>query len=173
MRKYTLLYIVALMVTAIGAGACQDTRTYDHYVHTPLDGWERNDTLHFDVPPTRQGGPQRQWIGMRVYKDFPFRTITMIVDQTVLPHRQHLRDTISCHIMDQDGHLLGKRSLNFSEIRTYLREINLQKGDSIHIAVIHNMRRESIPGVADVGMEMRLLTNQVAAGVNTKENKQQ
>ena len=93
--------------------------------------------------------------------------------QTVDEYRQYLRDTISCHIMDQDGHLLGKRSLNFSEIRTYLREINLQKGDSIHIAVIHNMRRESIPGIADVGMEMRLLTNQVAAGVNAKENKQQ
>lgn len=154
-RLHTLFISATLAAWAVSVGSCNDPRTYNHYEHTDLNGWERNDTLTFDIPRSKHNGKHQEWVGLRVYKDFPFKKLSLVVSQTIFPSKLTVTDTIECPVIGNDGLLLGKRSLNYTEIRKYLREINLKADDSIHIAVIHHMRQEIIPGVSDVGIEIK------------------
>ena len=36
--------------------SCNRNTVYDHYEHTPLTGWEKNDTLIFQMPAFAEGG---------------------------------------------------------------------------------------------------------------------
>ena len=72
----TLLYIIALMVIAMGATSCSDPRTYDHYKSVSLQGWSRKDTLTFDIP--------RQWEG-NYQLDLCLRAVRSVKRLTMIP----------------------------------------------------------------------------------------
>jgi hypothetical protein len=35
-----------------------------------------------------------------------------------------------------------------------VRQLQLQEGDSLHVVVRHNMKREILPGIFDVGIKL-------------------
>ena len=98
MRPICVLAIVALAVLT----AC-DSKVYDTYHHTPLAGWEKNDTLYYDVPRITRGGTYELTLGVRTNNAFPFMAITLIVDQTLLPSRQTVSDTLDCRLVKPGG----------------------------------------------------------------------
>ena len=49
--KRTLLYITALALLCVLVTACNQKTAYYHYEHTPMTGWDKNDTLTFVMGP--------------------------------------------------------------------------------------------------------------------------
>ena len=43
----------------MGFTSCDTNTPYYHYAHTPIDGWEKNDTLRYDVQPLKKGGEHK------------------------------------------------------------------------------------------------------------------
>ena len=83
MSRRTLLYILvgmAMMLTS-----CQERVVYSHYESTPIKGWERNDTLSFDIPSIQKGGYFEEVLGLRINGEYPFMGLSLVVKQTVLP----------------------------------------------------------------------------------------
>ncbi|MBQ7511655.1 MAG: gliding motility lipoprotein GldH [Prevotella sp.] len=145
------LYIMT--VAAVLLTACDRHMVYNHYKHVPMAGWERSDTLSFDVSPMADDGNYQQSLGISISSKFPFRDVTLVVDQSVHPLFRTLRDTIRCTLFDERGNIQG------TGIGTYqylfpLRTLRLHRGDSLHITVHHAMKREALPGIADVGIIM-------------------
>ena len=59
--KHTLLYITALALFCVLVTACNQQTAYYHYEHTPMTGWDKNDTLTLSlVPCQRQGAIRRK-----------------------------------------------------------------------------------------------------------------
>lgn len=48
--KKTVYFIVLTAIVHI-LSACSGSTVYDEYAHTPIAGWEKNDTLSFEVSP--------------------------------------------------------------------------------------------------------------------------
>ena len=97
---------------------------------------------------------------MRVHGSFPFKSITIVVEQTVFPSKKSGkievdRDTVNMRLTDNDGTMTG----NGSNLYQYDMELglnpNLKAGDSIHYAVRHIMKRSILPGVSDLGLTLR------------------
>lgn len=156
-RKHTLLYIAAvagLWVAGIVA-SCTTNTVYDSFGHTPLSGWEKNDTLSFDVPRMKSAGVYSQQIGLRMTEAFPFTGISLIFEQKVYPSGKVYTDTLKCTITDSRGNFLGD-GVSAYQYTFPVRQISLQKGDSLHICIRHNMKREILPGVSDIGVKMQL-----------------
>ena len=151
---YTYLYILALMAIAVSVSSCDDPRIYDHYESTPQDGWGRNEVLTFSVPKMLQTDTYQQWVELRANQKFPFQTITLIVEQTVFPKKQVYRDTVECKIIDDAGRLEGKNGISSTEVVAPLRTLQLKQGDSLAISVRHDMQRELLPGISDVGIRI-------------------
>lgn len=151
---YTYLYMMALMAIAISVSSCDDSRIYDYYAATPQNGWERNEVLHFEVPKIEKAGIYQQCVQLRANQKYPFQTVTLIVEQTIFPQKQVYQDTIECHIINEEGRLEGKNGISSTEVVAPLRTLQLRQGDSLAISIRHDMRRELLPGISDVGIRI-------------------
>lgn len=60
-----LIHFVFILMATIAFSACNHAKVYDEYAHTPIAGWEKNDTLSFEIPPMAVTGYYRQSLGLR------------------------------------------------------------------------------------------------------------
>lgn len=134
--------------------ACNRKLVYDRYLSTPISGWEKNDTLSYDIRPVSGTDTYDMWLGLRTSETYPFTAITLIVEQHIYPKDTIVNDTVNCKITDRHGNASGT-GVNFHQYRFPVTELQLQDGDSIHIRVRHDMKREILPGISDVGISLR------------------
>lgn len=150
--------LLSLCLVALVVAGCKNSRVYDHYEHTPLSGWEKNDTLFFDIPPVAQGGSFHEELSLRVNGAYPFMQLSMIVEQMQLPMGFHRADTLNLKLQDHDGRVMG-HGVNYFQYSFPITNLQLNSGDSLHVIVRHNMKREILPGIADVGFRLVSLSN--------------
>lgn len=147
MRRLAFISLLFLLVS------CTGRKVYDTYDHTSVSGWDRGEVLSYDVPRMKTAAKYSTMLGLRVSDAYTFQSLTLIVEQTVYPKKTTRRDTINCQIYDSQGTIKG-RGISYFQYHYLISETNLQEGDSLHVTVRHDMRREIIPGIADVGIEI-------------------
>lgn len=76
-RLVKLFFLLAVALVAVALSSCDSDVIYDKYNHTPLVGWEKNDTLSFDVPPVKDAGRYRLELGLRTSTSFPFTGLSL------------------------------------------------------------------------------------------------
>ena len=82
-KGYPFLNLVMFVITVMGMVACNDARVYDKYRALPIDGWVRTDTVTFNIPRQKEGMYSID-LGMRVFQNYPYKSITLIVERTVI-----------------------------------------------------------------------------------------
>lgn len=143
----------AALILSVLFAACNDKKVYDTFHHTPLAGWEKNDSLSFDVPKLKASGRYLSTLALRIDDEYPFMGLTLIVEQTVHPsHTKHV-DTLNCALIGANGIPKGQ-GIGYYQYAFGVTSMNLQKGDSLHISVRHNMKREILPGISNVGVSL-------------------
>lgn len=139
---------------------------YDHYEHTEIAGWDKADTLFFAIQPLDIGGRYVTELGLRINDAFPFQSLTLIVEQTVIKknisdykvpkakfeEQKHI-DTLTCSLFDNKGAVKGQ-GISYYQYHFCVSELNLQQEDSLYITVRHDMKREIMPGIADIGISI-------------------
>lgn len=136
--------------------SCGDRRVYHHYEHTPLWGWEKLDTLKYEVPPVKTTGNYALQTGVRINSTYPYMSMTMVVEQTL--HRKGKKaetntQRINCKLIDANGKAYGKGSSNW-QYQYDIKTLPLEEGDSLSFRIRHDMKREMLPGVSDVGIAL-------------------
>ncbi len=147
MRRLAFISIFFLLLS------CTGRKVYDTYHHTFISGWDRGEVLSYDVPRMKTTAKYSTMLGLRVSDGYPFQSLTLIVEQTIYPKKTTRRDTLNCQIYDSRGTIRGK-GISCFQYHYQVSQMNLQEGDSLHVTVRHDMRREIIPGIADVGIEI-------------------
>ena len=147
MRRLAFISIFFLLLS------CTGRKVYDTYHHTFISGWDRGEVLSYDVPRVKTASKYSTMLGLRVSDVYPFQSLTLIVEQTVYPKKTTRRDTLNCQIYDSRGTIRGK-GISYFQYHYQVSQMNLQEGDSLHVTVRHDRRREIIPGIADVGIEI-------------------
>ena len=153
MNNSKCIALLAAMLLLV-LSACNRKLVYDRYLSTPISGWEKNDTLSYDIRPVSGTDTYDMWLGLRTSEAYPFTAITLIVEQHIYPKDTIVNDTVNCKLTDRHGNALGT-GVNFHQYRFPVTELQLQDGDSIHIRVRHDMKREILPGISDVGISLR------------------
>ena len=141
------------MVMVLLLTACQDNTVYHRYLHTNRTGWERNDTLRFLIPPVKEAGRYCEELGLRTDGNYPFLSLTLIVEQTKGHTGDVRRDTVECKLITKQGRVMGA-GINHYQYTFPLATIDLEKEDSLRIVIRHDMKRELLPGIMDVGIQM-------------------
>lgn len=149
-ENYSKLLIIVVTVALTFVG-CNRKTIFSHYESTPVEGWEMGEDLLFDVGRVMEDGTYETAIGIRTTLDYPYTSLTLIVEQDVRPGLRKYVDTVSVELMDHDGTVLGKGVSAFQYVIPY-RRLQLNKDDSLHVAVSHCMAREMLPGILDVGL---------------------
>ena len=147
--RWLLLFFTVALVTA----SCNRKTIYHHYEHTPMAGWEKNDTLVFTLPTSKTRAVVQRDVEMRISGGFPFQRLYLIVEQTIFPSNIRRRDTLNCHLIDPEGNIEGN-GVSLYQYRFHMSDISLNEGDSLQICIRHNMKREILPDIADVGIRL-------------------
>lgn len=152
MRK-TFSTLIMGIIAATALQSCNESKVYDKYDHTPLSGWEKNDTLRFDIPRLTADGMYESTLGLRITDNYPFMGLTLIVEQRLMPADTIFTDTVKCELTDRNGKTRGQ-GVSYYQFRFPVTKMQLSKGDSLHIRVRHDMKREMLPGISDVGISL-------------------
>jgi len=153
-KHYAAFCAFFALTVALALASCNRNTIYNHYNHTSIEGWEASDTLLFSVGPVAESAVYSETIGLRTCSRYPFKELTLVVDQLLMPAGTLLSDTLRCRLTDEEGTPLA-RGFNFYELSFPLRSISLQNGDSVTIRIHHYMKRELIPGIAEIGVAVR------------------
>ena len=148
MRK-SLLFLLVLASCILAA--CKNTPVYYHFEHTPEIGWERTDALGFGIKPMAIDGSYQELIGLRISANYPYMSLSLIIEQTIFPAGKTFCDTLDCRLIDENGNAIGS-GISQHQYMFPLRNLHLLQGDSIQCTIRHNMKREILPGITDVGL---------------------
>jgi gliding motility-associated lipoprotein GldH len=150
MQNKALILLLA-MAGFLMMAACDRSVVYNHYEHVDNEGWERNDTIHFYVPPIKQAGTYHQQLMLRTNNQLPFLGISVIVEQDIYPVGRKLRKRIDCKLVEQNGHVIGS-GISCYQYTFDVDSVQLNEGDSLHMYVMHYMKQENMQGISDVGI---------------------
>ena len=153
-----LVYLILAMVATMSLPSCKHSTVFDSYAHTPIAGWEKNDTLSFEVSPLLEAGHYKQSLGLRITGAYPFMGLTLIVEQTVYHRNKKISgeckiDTVNCQLIDKNGASKGQ-GISYYQYNFPINIYQMHQGDSIHVAIRHDMKREILPGVSDIGIKI-------------------
>ena len=140
-------------MVVLAVAGCDRKTVFHHYEHTPLTGWEKGDTLFFTIQRMPLTAVLQRDVELRTTDSYPFGNISLVVEQTTFPSRLTRRDTLDCRLVTPDGTLTG-RGITLYQYRFPLPAVSLAEGDSVRLGICHNMRRETLTGIADVGIRL-------------------
>ena len=154
--------------------SCTGNKVYDHYEQTPTTGWEKNDTLTFGVPPLAADGLYAIDLGLRTTGLYPFMSITLVVEHDIIPtettattadsldipasptlirNSRAVPHILNCSLVDERGNTKGQ-GINYYQHDFHLADLTLHAGDSLRLLIRHDMKREILPGISDVGIRI-------------------
>ena len=136
-----LFPLVLLLITS-----CTGHNRFHSYLPVNKDGWKRTDTLCFHaVPIDTNRNCMEISLGIRHTHKYPYRDIWLSIG----------KDTLHIDLADEQGRWKGK---GIGDMRLIQQEatINLTKMDSCGIIRIHHiMQHDPLPGISDIGIEVR------------------
>ena len=145
-RKTLLLSITALLL------ACTNNTVYHTFRHIGGDGWWRNDTVCFNLPPTDIVKSCQINLEMRVTPQFPYTTLYIQMEET-WEGKTVRRDTIEYTFTDNSGELNG-HGIILLQYKQPAGNITLRPDEKGEIRLTHLMERETIPQIYDIGVRM-------------------
>lgn len=127
---------------------------YDQYVHADREGWEKNEPIVFGIDTLKETSLYSLTVGMRISDEYPFQNLQIVIDQTVFPSKKTISDVVNCKITGRNGMMLG-HGISLYQYDIPVRKRFYMHGDSISVKIRHNMKREILPGIVDVGITMK------------------
>lgn len=140
-----------LMLTMLSS--CQKNKVFYHFENTEYGAWDKNNKIEFDIPTLERSGNYAMLVGLRITNAYPFQNLHMIVNTKHMPSGKTTTENIICKVTDRNGKILGK-GVSLYQYRIPVRKEFFMDGDSVHVSVTHNMKRETLPGIMDVGLEL-------------------
>ncbi len=153
-RKLFRLLSGGVLLCTLMLMGCTKGYTYHHFEHTEVEGWEKHNALHYAVPPVTNTADYGLCIDLRTTSDYPYTSITLVVEQQVFPAGRKLRNMVECKLIDDNGRRQGT-GIGQYQYRFPIRTQHLNKGDSIDISIKHNMTQYILPGISDVGVRLQ------------------
>ncbi len=136
--------------------SCSLDVKYDKYVPVSSDGWNIEDTLKFSTDTLRQDGRYGFTLGVRTRRAFPYRDLVLIVERNVYRDSilvLHKREKVTCPIVTEEGSFTGDGTATKTH-ETGLKDFVMQTGDSVAVSIYHQMTRQNLPGIVDVGIKI-------------------
>lgn len=150
--------IMAAIMTFLTVACTDDSVAYIQFQTIPSEeGLYERDTLHFTVDSIPADGAYTTYLCVRANTEYPYRNISFLVAQTVIKkgtaNKTRQRHTVSSNVFSETNRHIWPGSAYYST-ELPVTTANLHKGDSLVIDVRHNMRRETMPGITDLGIKV-------------------
>ena len=144
----SLILTVLLLISCTGG-----TVQYQFRTISGNDGWERTDTLTYDIPEIQKTRNYGMHIQIRVGTQFPYRTI-WIARELELDNPHMLKcDTVRIDMSDSPDQM-DATGVTILTVDREVSPIHLKKGQKGRLRLMHLMRQESLPMIHEIGIKL-------------------
>ena len=133
--------------------SCTGGTVLHSYKPLAKEGWERCDTVCFNVPKATENIGGTLTIGLRTIANIGIQDIVLAVEQTGDAKGVGRCDTVRYPLTDAEGYALTG-GVNCHQYETQHLPFKLQKGNTAQVRIRHLMSKEVICGITEVGIRI-------------------
>ena len=144
-NKTSLLKSLILLFIASLYTACDEQTVYHSFQSLPTEGWQRNDTLFFNVSVADSATLYNVSVEVRNRNNYPY--------SPEVPNIK--RDTLELRLADNAGIWLGDGWGGLYQSTLPAGFIRIGKAGEYRFKIIHLLPDEVLPGINDVGIKLK------------------
>ena len=138
------------MAAVLTLAGCSQKPVYSHFEHFDSNGWRRADAATYSIG-VQEEGIYNIAMDLRVCSLYPYTQLMLVVQASNTSHLINRTDTVNIDITDYEGNPLGS-GLSIRTHHIDLPPATLTTNDTLNVTVTHNMSRECLPGIIDIGI---------------------
>ena len=154
-NKTSLLKSLILLFIASFYTACDEQTVYHSFQSLPTEGWQRNDTLFFNVSVADSATLYNVSVEVRNRNNYPYQNLPLLIyyDSPEVPNIK--RDTLELRLADNAGIWLGDGWGGLYQSTLPAGFIRIGKAGEYRFKIIHLLPDEVLPGINDVGIKLK------------------
>lgn len=152
LRTYIQCLVVGTTIL-IGGISCHNKTFFHQYRAVDTAGWNRLDTLYFDIPPYADSASVRVTLEVRSTPQVGHQRLWLAVESRWQQPDSLRTDTIAVQLIEPSGENTGS-GINLFEHEQPLYTCPLTAGQHGRIAVYHIMQLQRVPGLNDIGIRI-------------------
>ena len=154
-NKTSLLKSLILLFIASLYTACDEQTVYHSFQSLPTEGWQRNDTLFFNVSVADSATLYNVSVEVRNRNNYPYQNLPLLIyyDSPEVPNIK--RDTLELRLADNAGIWLGDGWGGLYQSTLPAGFIRIGKAGEYRFKIIHLLPDEVLPGINDVGIKLK------------------
>lgn len=145
----------ALLVESLSLllASCISGTAFHSYKPLPLEGWERCDTVCFELPKAVEDINGTLTIGLRTMEHVGMQDIVLAVEQCDESAGVCRCDTVRYPLTDAEGDALTP-GVNYHQYETQHLPISMKKGQGGSVRIHHLMTPETMHGITELGIKI-------------------
>ena len=140
-------------IVCLALVGCTKGTLIHRYEAVSNQGWERTDTLCYDLPKVTEQGKYLLSVSLQYDNRFPYEGIWIVVDGKMEQPSEHWCDTLYFRTADENGTPIG-HGVALMQNSIPLKELQLEEGQHGKIRVWHIMHREVMSAIREVGIKL-------------------
>lgn len=135
--------------------ACNDNTVYHSYQSLPDEGWEKSDTLSFQIYITDSiPTTLRLFAEVRNRIEYPYHDLHLFISQNLQDSTVWRTDTIAFSLADSEGKWTGHGWGSIYQSETFFKSLLPLHSGNYTIKVINGMKDEKLQGLSDIGIRI-------------------
>ena len=148
--RNSILFLFICWITT----ACNENTLYHSYQSIPREGWNRNDTLVFNVPIADSLTVLHLSAEVRNESNYPYRNLYLTVSQNLEDSTTWKTDTLLFVLANKDSKWIGTGWGSLFQSDLPVRDIATRHSGNYKIRVTHGMKDDTLKGISDIGIKI-------------------
>lgn len=134
--------------------ACSENAVYHSYRPIPSAGWEKGDTLFFNVAVADSLQPLQLFAEIRNKSNYAYRNLYLSVSHNLEDSTVWKTDTLLFILADEEGKWTGTGWGSLFQSTLPIGTVSVQHPGNYTFKVVHDMQDVLLKGVNDVGIRV-------------------
>lgn len=152
--KSLLRNSILTMAVAAALSACDDHTLYHSYQSIPEKGWNKSDTLLFQMPINDSLTVLRLSAGVRNENNYPYQDLYLFISHNLEDSTKWQTDTLEFTLSDKDGKWMGTGWGNLYQSVQPMKSAVIRHAGNYTIKVSHGMKDEVLDGISNIGIKI-------------------
>ena len=154
-NKTSLLKSLILLFIASFHTACDEQTVYHSFQSLPTEGWQRNDTVFFNVSVADSATLYNVSVEVRNRNNYPYQNLPLLIYYDSPEALNIKRDTLELRLADNAGIWLGDGWGGLYQSTLPAGFVRIGKAGEYRFKIIHLLPDEVLPGINDVGIKLK------------------
>ncbi len=156
LRRIKIRLIADMALLAVGTlSSCQPNCLYHSFQTFNEEGWNKSDTLVFDVSKEQivEGNYNLQ-VELRNTQELKFKELWLVVYANNDDSLRFKSDTLQCKLVNEKGRFVGSGLNRYYQTTHNVGTLHLSKQHNVRIKLAHYMKKGRLQGIHDVGIRL-------------------